>query len=469
MVDLKAAEETTQTTLDTLRERLVRSEGGMQRIAKAIGVQPTTLTRWLNQERKLPLVRLHQILLVLGEEPTECVRVAPSVPDICALLGRPPWGTPPNLIREVRRAARRLPRPTSAPEIPVPEVRGLAIRLRHGSLRKRIAWLKDLRDTGEVLAAATALDTLRQAKPDEAERLTRTLVVQVTPKLEEGAIQAFCQAAGVLASIRRMRGALPEAAEILCLAILRARRANQRPTLAGLYQRAGYVLFNRVQFEEALLAADQATKHYLDLEDPVGLAKVQADRGIFLTGAGKPEAALQLLFQALQGLPLDARASRLSVLLAQGRCLAALDRHQEAADALAAAERLLYPEETYNRACLTWEKGSALAVAGDLEGATDAYHCARQLLDGLNPFTIASVTFDLMETLLHQGRCSEAQDEAARMARLLKPFSACSAVAEGAVMSFLRKAMVLNLEDVHIAREALAKARPQAGGLLPGG
>jgi hypothetical protein len=91
------------------------------------------------------------------------------------------------------------------------------------------------------------------------------------------------------------------------------------------------------------------------------------------------------------------------------------------------------------------------------------------LLRGLNPFDQASVTLDLVEMLLDLGQRAEAVAEARGMARLLKPFAACSPIAEAAMATFLRRAAQVGRADVQTVRRALARARPQQGGPIPGG
>jgi tetratricopeptide (TPR) repeat protein len=457
--------------LMVLLDRMLSERVGSKRQAAAYcGVCPSALRGWIRRWKTVPMYRVLQIMVLLGKRPQDLLRLDEEAVNVRALLATPAWGRrPPNLIRQVGQIARNLPLVTQEALLDTPEIEGLALRLRHDSLRQRRDWLAAFNQPGPVLAAAEALEEYRQSAPTEALSLARALVEHACPQLKVGANQAFCRAAGVLGSACRMLGDLPAAAEILRLAIAVAKYPEQPPLLADLYQRAGYVLFDRVQFEAALDAVDAAGRLYQRLGDAVGQAKVRADRGIFLTAAGQAEAALQELRQALEELPAAAGTYRLAAYFHLGRALASLGRHREAGAALASAESLLDPAQVFNRACLLYEEATAQRAGGNPEGSAQALKGARDLLRGLNPFDQASVTLDLVEMLLDLGQRAEAVAEARGMARLLKPFAACSPIAEAAMATFLRRAAQVGRADVQTVRRALARARPQQGGPIPGG
>ncbi len=469
MRELDLGEHGGRRLLEALRRRLKSKKGAMGRVAEELGIGPSALSHALANPERMSVGRLYKILALLGEEPQSWVHRSTAKLDVPRLLGRQPWSRPPNLIREVRGTALALPDATPAQALPVPELLGLAVRLRQGPLRERLAWVRGFQETGEVLSAAAALEQYRQESPSEAERLARALAVEVCPRLEEGANQAFCSASGVLASACRMQGDLPIAASLLRLVIPRAQSLGNVSLIAELYQRGSYVLANRTQNTEALRVADAAADLFRSLGDNVGLARVRVDRGIFLLAIGRAVEAATQLEQALESLPAEAKLSRMAAHYHLGEAFQCQGLHQAAAGAFSAAEYLLLPSQAYNRASLLRARGSSLAAAKDVDSAVEAYRQARDLYRTINPFNQATVTLDLVELLLAAERPTEAAVEARSMASLLVPFASISRVAEAAARTLVRTSAAVSLVEVERARRELARARYRVAGPEPSG
>ncbi|MCP3960514.1 MAG: tetratricopeptide repeat protein [bacterium] len=335
--------------------------------------------------------------------------------------------------------------------------------------RKSLRRTKMFRQPAFVAAYLERLDSLRYSRAKNVVKLAQTVAVDLLPKTpgsKEEILELMCKTVGIFGSANRQILQLEVAAEAIGFGLRLAGRQGLELARADLLQRGAYVLRDNGEFNRALLLLGEAQIIYSDHEHEVGVAKTLVDRATMLGYKEDHPRALRLFMDALDRLPSeDGGLQRWRLAALDGITISyrKLGNLQAAEKWLKRALSLMNETEGSIYAKLLWEVGAMAHEKGEFLKAEGLFGKAREILAVTeNPIPCASITIDLMATLLEQGKVTEICQVAAEMTALLTPFR-YNKIAAAAITQVIRTGMSgkVTRRLLKEARDEISKAHPE--------
>ncbi|MEM9555570.1 MAG: hypothetical protein AAGC60_15035 [Acidobacteriota bacterium] len=318
-----------------------------------------------------------------------------------------------------------------------------------------IAWrriLDDERDGGLGRAIVDELDGLRHHDAAAAWRQAESLVHDVRSDLLPDLL-------GVAGSTARSMFRIEQAEHLLFEAIQMARHAGREHP--DLYQRMGYVLGEKQEFQAALHLAEYASVLHLRRRDPVSVSRALVDQAQWLYHLQRFHESIECATAALP--ELQDRCARNSCTAWQ--CIAgsrsALGQFDRALSALQSSDALAANadlDETA-RARIGWSKAQAQARTGLFEDSVRTMKLVVSHFRSRHLGEAALASCDLAAIQVSMGSLAEASSTIRGMRALIEPLQRHRRISDSLRQLLTLEQAALTVKAIVQVRETLATLR----------